>query len=113
MVKSASQLNQAERERYNWRDDELRKMRRIATALLALMAVLFVAGLHLERNVHTHWGRLSRSPFRFITWNPSTGIRPKTLAKFLSFVMKISALLAAIACKTSRKSPEAGDRPSK
>ncbi|MGL5837253.1 MAG: DUF445 domain-containing protein [Sphingorhabdus sp.] len=33
-------------------------MRRIATALLALMAVLFVAGLHLERNVHSNWGFL-------------------------------------------------------
>lgn len=59
MVKSASQLNQAERERYDWRDAELKKMRRIATALLALMAVLFVLGLHLERNVHPHWGFLT------------------------------------------------------
>lgn len=58
MVKSVSQLNQAERDRYQWRDDELRKMRRIATSLLALMAVLFVIGLHLERNVHPHWGFL-------------------------------------------------------
>ncbi len=58
MVKSASQLNQAERDRYEWRDAELKKMRRIATALLALMAVLFVAGLHLERSVHANWGFL-------------------------------------------------------
>lgn len=58
MVKSVSQLNQAERDRYQWRDDELRRMRRIATALLASMAVLFVLGLHLERNVHHHWGFL-------------------------------------------------------
>ncbi len=58
MVKSVSQLNQAERERYLWRDAELKKMRRIATSLLALMAVLFVIGVHLERNVHPHWGFL-------------------------------------------------------
>jgi uncharacterized membrane-anchored protein YjiN (DUF445 family) len=58
MVKSASKLNQAERERYIWRDDELRKMRRIATALLILMALLFVVGLRLEREVHPHWGFL-------------------------------------------------------
>jgi uncharacterized membrane-anchored protein YjiN (DUF445 family) len=59
MVKSASQLNQAERERYQWRDDELRKMRRVATALLALMAVLFVVGINLERSIHPHWGFLT------------------------------------------------------
>jgi uncharacterized membrane-anchored protein YjiN (DUF445 family) len=53
-----NQLGSAERERYIWRDDELRKMRRIATALLGLMAVLFVVGLQLERNVHHHWGFL-------------------------------------------------------
>lgn len=58
MVKSVSQLGQSERERYQWRDAELVKMRRIATALLVLMAFLFVAGLHLERNVHPHWGFL-------------------------------------------------------
>ncbi len=57
-MKSADKLGQAERERYLWRDDELRKMRRIATALLGLMAVLFVLGIHLERNVHHHWGFL-------------------------------------------------------
>jgi uncharacterized membrane-anchored protein YjiN (DUF445 family) len=57
-VKSVQQLGQAERERYIWRDEELRKMRRVATALLALMAVLFVAGIQLERNVHHHWGFL-------------------------------------------------------
>jgi uncharacterized membrane-anchored protein YjiN (DUF445 family) len=57
-VKSVQQLGQAERERYVWRDDELRKMRRIATALLALMAVLFVIGIQLERNVHAGWGFL-------------------------------------------------------
>lgn len=33
-------------------------MRRIATALLVVMACLFVAGLHLERNVHPNWGFL-------------------------------------------------------
>ncbi|MEQ1538131.1 MAG: DUF445 domain-containing protein [Sphingorhabdus sp.] len=33
-------------------------MRRIATALLILMALLFVIGLQLERNVHHHWGFL-------------------------------------------------------
>ena len=53
-----NQLGSAERERYIWRDDELRKMRRIATALLGLMAVLFIVGLQLERNVHHHWGFL-------------------------------------------------------
>lgn len=58
MVKSVSQLGQSERERYQWRDAELVKMRRIATALLVLMAFLFIAGLHLERNVHPHWGFL-------------------------------------------------------
>lgn len=57
-MKSVQQLGQAERERYIWRDEELRKMRRVATALLALMAVLFVAGIQLERNVHHHWGFL-------------------------------------------------------
>jgi uncharacterized membrane-anchored protein YjiN (DUF445 family) len=57
-VKSVNQLGQAERERYIWRDDELRKMRRIATALLVVMAVLFVVGIHLERTVHHHWGFL-------------------------------------------------------
>ena len=57
-MKSVDKLGQAERERYLWRDDELRKMRRIATALLGLMAVLFVVGIHLERNVHPHWGFL-------------------------------------------------------
>jgi uncharacterized membrane-anchored protein YjiN (DUF445 family) len=59
MVKSVSQLNQAERERYRWRDDELRKMRRVATALLLLMAVLFVIGINLERSLHGHWGFLT------------------------------------------------------
>lgn len=57
-MKSVDQLGQSERERYIWRDDELRKMRRIATALLALMAVLFVVGIQLERNVGHHWGFL-------------------------------------------------------
>jgi uncharacterized membrane-anchored protein YjiN (DUF445 family) len=57
-VKSVDKLGQAERERYIWRDDELRKMRRIATALLGLMAMLFVVGIHLERSVHPHWGFL-------------------------------------------------------
>jgi uncharacterized membrane-anchored protein YjiN (DUF445 family) len=58
MVKSVSQLNQVERERYEWRDAELKKMRRVATSLLALMAVLFVIGLHLERSIHPQWGFL-------------------------------------------------------
>ncbi len=53
-----NQLGTAERERYAWRDDELRKMRRIATALLGLMAVLFVVGIQLERNVHPQWAFL-------------------------------------------------------
>jgi uncharacterized membrane-anchored protein YjiN (DUF445 family) len=53
-----NQLGSAERERYIWRDDELRKMRRIATALLAFMAVLFVVGIQLERNVHPQWAFL-------------------------------------------------------
>jgi uncharacterized membrane-anchored protein YjiN (DUF445 family) len=57
-VKTIKQLGTAERDRYLWRDDELRKMRRIATALLILMAVLFVIGLQLERGVHHHWGFL-------------------------------------------------------
>ncbi|MFM2411599.1 MAG: hypothetical protein RL481_2427 [Pseudomonadota bacterium] len=57
-MKTVNQLGAAERERYIWRDDELRKMRRIATALLALMAMLFVVGIQLERNVHHHWGFL-------------------------------------------------------
>ena len=57
-MKMTAQLGSAERERYMWRDDELRKMRRIATALLGLMAVLFVVGLQLERNVHHHWAFL-------------------------------------------------------
>jgi uncharacterized membrane-anchored protein YjiN (DUF445 family) len=57
-VKSAQQLGQAERDRYIWRDDELRKMRHIATALLALMAVLFMISIQLERNVHPNWGFL-------------------------------------------------------
>jgi uncharacterized membrane-anchored protein YjiN (DUF445 family) len=57
-VKSVNQLGQAERERYIWRDEELRKMRRVAAALLALMAVLFVVGIQLERNVHPNWGFL-------------------------------------------------------
>ncbi len=57
-MKTVNQLGQAERERYIWRDDELRKMRRIATALLAVMAVLFVVGIHLERTVHHHWAFL-------------------------------------------------------
>ena len=57
-MKPVSQLGQSERDRYLWRDAELLKMRRIATALLILMAFLFVAGLHLERNVHPNWGFL-------------------------------------------------------
>lgn len=57
-MKSADQLGAAERERYIWRDEELRKMRRIATALLALMAVLFVVGINLERNHGGGWGFL-------------------------------------------------------
>jgi uncharacterized membrane-anchored protein YjiN (DUF445 family) len=57
-VKTINQLGTAERDRYLWRDDELRKMRRIATGLLILMAILFVIGLQLERNVHHHWGFL-------------------------------------------------------
>lgn len=59
MVKSVSQLNQAERERYDWRDAELRKMRRIATALLLLMAALFVTGHQLERYLSPHWAFLT------------------------------------------------------
>ena len=59
MVKSVSQLNQSERERYDWRDAELRKMRRIATALLLMMAVLFVVGHQLERQLHPHWAFLT------------------------------------------------------
>jgi uncharacterized membrane-anchored protein YjiN (DUF445 family) len=58
-VKAVSQLNQSERERYRWRDDELRKMRVIATCLLGLMAVLFVLGIQLERSVHSYWGFLT------------------------------------------------------
>jgi uncharacterized membrane-anchored protein YjiN (DUF445 family) len=58
-MKAVSQLNQAERERYIWRQDELRRMRIIATSLLALMAVLFVVGIHLERNYHAGWGYLT------------------------------------------------------
>ncbi len=58
-MKSVSQLNQSERDRYGWREAELRKMRIVATCLLALMAVLFVVGIQLERNVHTHWGFLT------------------------------------------------------
>ena len=54
----ASPSGTAERERYAWRDDELRKMRRIATALLAFMAVLFVVGIQLERNIHPQWAFL-------------------------------------------------------
>jgi uncharacterized membrane-anchored protein YjiN (DUF445 family) len=57
-VKTINQLGMAERERYIWRDDELRKMRRIATALLGVMALLFIAGIQLERNVHHHWAFL-------------------------------------------------------
>lgn len=57
-MKSASQLNQSERDRYIWRQDELRKMRFIATSLLGLMAILFVIGIHLERNIHPYWGFL-------------------------------------------------------
>lgn len=57
-MKTINQLGQAERDRYAWRDDELRKMRRIATALLAFMALLFVAGIHLERTVDHHWAFL-------------------------------------------------------
>jgi uncharacterized membrane-anchored protein YjiN (DUF445 family) len=57
-MKSINQLGQAERDRYIWRDEELRKMRRVATALLGVMAVLFVIGIQLERNVHHHWGFL-------------------------------------------------------
>jgi uncharacterized membrane-anchored protein YjiN (DUF445 family) len=57
-MKSVDKLGQSERERYIWRDEELRKMRRVALALLGLMAVLFVVGIQLERNVHHHWGFL-------------------------------------------------------
>jgi uncharacterized membrane-anchored protein YjiN (DUF445 family) len=57
-VKSVDKLGAAERERYVWRDDELRKMRRIATALLGLMAILFVVGINLERNYGAGWGFL-------------------------------------------------------
>ena len=53
-----NQLGSAERDRYIWRDDELRKMRRIATALLGLMAVLFVVGIQLERSIHPQWAFL-------------------------------------------------------
>jgi uncharacterized membrane-anchored protein YjiN (DUF445 family) len=57
-VKAVNQLGQSERERYIWRDDELRKMRIIATALLGLMAVLFVVGIQLERHIDPSWGFL-------------------------------------------------------
>jgi uncharacterized membrane-anchored protein YjiN (DUF445 family) len=57
-VKSVKSLNQSEKARYKERDDELRTMRRIATALLLLMAVLFVAGKYLEQNYHVNWGFL-------------------------------------------------------
>ncbi len=58
-MKAVSQLNQSERERYVWRQDELRRMRIIATCLLGLMAVLFVVGIQLERNFHAGWGFLT------------------------------------------------------
>jgi uncharacterized membrane-anchored protein YjiN (DUF445 family) len=57
-MKSIDRLGAAERERYIWRDDELRKMRRIAGALLGLMAVLFIVGINVERNYGAGWGFL-------------------------------------------------------
>lgn len=58
MVKSVDQLGQAERERYMQRKDELRQMRLIATGLLLVMVVLFVAGNYLETRYAGHWGFL-------------------------------------------------------
>ena len=58
MVKSVDQLGQAERERYMQRKDELRQMRLIATGLLLVMVVLFIAGNYLETRYVAHWGFL-------------------------------------------------------
>lgn len=42
--------------RYQQRDEELKKMRIIATALLVLMAIIFVIGNHMEKEYAGHWG---------------------------------------------------------
>ena len=42
--------------RYQQRDVELKKMRIIATALLVLMAIIFVIGNHMEKQYAGHWG---------------------------------------------------------
>ncbi len=42
--------------RYQERDAELKKMRIIATALLLLMAAIFIFGNHMEKNYAGYWG---------------------------------------------------------
>lgn len=42
--------------RFEQRDAELKKMRIIATALLVLMAIIFVIGNHMEKQYAGHWG---------------------------------------------------------
>ena len=57
-MKSADKLGQSERERYVQRDEELRRMRIIATGLLLFMCVLFVAGHYMESRYAGYWGFL-------------------------------------------------------
>ena len=57
-MKSIGQLGKPEAARYIKREEELRQMRIIATALLVVMAVIFVAAKYLETRYHVNWGFL-------------------------------------------------------
>lgn len=57
-MKQLTSFGQSEKSRYLERDAELRNMRRLATGLLLLMALLFILGKYLEQNLAIHWGFL-------------------------------------------------------
>jgi uncharacterized membrane-anchored protein YjiN (DUF445 family) len=57
-VKSINHLGQSEQARYKQRDNELRKMRIIATGLLVAMAFLFVIGSRLHHVYGGYWSFL-------------------------------------------------------
>ncbi|MBP7952454.1 MAG: hypothetical protein KAZ17_03110, partial [Sphingorhabdus sp.] len=51
-------LGKPEALRYTQRQEELRRMRIFAAALLVVMAVVFVGAKYLETRVHINWGFL-------------------------------------------------------
>lgn len=57
-MKPPEKLSKPEAMRYIQRQRELRQMRIVATSLLLVMAVIFIAAKYLEGHVSAHWGFL-------------------------------------------------------